>query len=127
MKRVHGDVGEVPPLPALPAAEPLKSRKRKTEAQEAPAAERKAPSKPAQQPNSRKISTKPLLDEWQEHYQAMQGILQGMVAPGDYRNLSHIDEMQKHSSEMAKITTQLVSAPKASRDTAPKKAYTPGG
>lgn len=122
MKRVHNDVGEAHLLSAVPVAEPVKSRKRKTEAQEAPAGERKAPTKPTQQQSSKKFSTKPLIEEWQEHYQALQGILRGMAAPEDYRTLGHISEMQKHSAEMAKITSQLVSASKP----VTKKEHTSG-
>lgn len=127
MKRVHNDVGEVPaPAGPVPSASSAKGRKRKNETQEAATGDRKAPPKPTQQPSARKPATKPLLDEWQDHYQAVQGILEGMVAPGDHRNLSQLDEMQKRSVEMAKITSQLVSSSKSPRDADSKKVYSTG-
>ncbi|OAR02291.1 hypothetical protein LLEC1_03645 [Akanthomyces lecanii] len=128
MKRVHNDVGEVAAAPGpAPSASSAKGRKRRNETQEAAPSERKAPPKPTQQPSARKPTTKPLLDEWQDHYHAVQGILQSMVAPGDQRNISQLDEMQHRSVEMAKITSQLVSASKVSRDADPKRVYNAGG
>ncbi|ATY64489.1 C2H2 finger domain-containing [Cordyceps militaris] len=126
MKRVHNDVGDVPAPAPAPVVNPAKGRKRKNETQEAPVVERKVPTKPTQQQSARKNSTKPLLDEWQDHYQALQGILQGMVAPGDHRNIVQLDEVQKRSVEMAKITSQLVSVSKLPRDTESKKGYNSG-
>ncbi|TQV99881.1 C2H2 finger domain-containing protein [Cordyceps javanica] len=126
MKRVHNDVGDVPAPAPAPSVNPAKGRKRKNETQEVAVSERKAPTKPTQQQSARKNSTKPLLDEWQDHYQALQSILQGMVAPGDHRNISQLDEVQKRSVEMAKITSQLVSASKLPRDTDSKKIYNSG-
>ncbi|KAM3471999.1 hypothetical protein MY5147_005538 [Beauveria neobassiana] len=126
MKRVHNDVGDVPAPVPVPSTNAAKGRKRKNETQETAAVERKAPTKPTQQQSARKSSTKPLLDEWQEHYQALQGILQSMVAPADQRNIMQLGEMQKRSAEMANITSQLVSVTKQPRDGDSKKLYNSG-
>ncbi|KAJ3479984.1 hypothetical protein NLG97_g8175 [Lecanicillium saksenae] len=131
MKRVHNDNGDAAAPGPIPTADPAKGRKRKNETQEVATVERKAPPKPTpqqqQQVSSRKPSAKPLVDQWKENYEAMQTIIQGMVAPGDVKNLIQLEQVQKHTVVMAKITSQLVAASKPSRDADSKKVYTSGG
>ena len=109
--------------PAAPMTVPqqsTKGRKRKTEAEDEPSMDRKAQQKMAPPPAPRKPSRQPLIEQWQEHHRIIQDLIRGMNAPGDYRTMEHIDEVQKRSSEMAKITAALASSSKTGQRDATK-------
>lgn len=112
------------PLPQ----QPTKGRKRKTEAGDEPSTDRKAQQKMAPPPAPRKPSRQPLIEQWQEHHRIIQDLIRGMNSPGDYRTMEHIDEVQKRSSEMAKISAALASSNKfGQRDANATKPYSSVG
>lgn len=112
MKRVHNDHGSSSggsPPAALPVAQPAsKGRKRKTEGSDAQTtASRKASQKSATPKDTKLSTTKPLLDQWMDHRNAVEELLRGLNKPEDARNIQQISEMQARLVAMTKVTTDL--------------------
>lgn len=125
MKRVHNDHGSAGASPpSASVAQPsTKGRKRKTDVPELQqtASTRKATVKtmPAAEPVQ--AAAKPLLEQWLDHRQAVEGMVRELSKPDDSRNLEQINEVQKHLAAMAKMTTELSGMPQAENAAAPSR------
>ncbi|OHW93527.1 hypothetical protein CSPAE12_07767 [Colletotrichum incanum] len=112
MRRVHNDNG-VPGSPTSTSngQQSSKGRKRK----DAPKAvgpappSRKVPAKAAivEAAAKEEQSSKPLIDEWMSHRQALEDIVRGLNQPEDTRNPQLIQDAQNHLSAMGKIGHNL--------------------
>lgn len=112
MKRVHNDKADDLGQDMSPTSASAKGRKRKSETQDSVLSSRKA-SQSMPPPKLPEDPAKPLLQRWQDHYKAMQGLLEDISTPGDGKAMKQIVELQKRSSEMARINTELAALTKS--------------
>ncbi|KAJ0282055.1 hypothetical protein CBS470a_008000 [Colletotrichum nupharicola] len=111
MRRVHNDNG-VPGSPntASSGQQVAKGRKRKDAPKAAPTpASRKVTAKAAivEAAIKEEQSTKPLIDEWMSHRQALEDLVRGFTNPEDVKNLQLIKDAHNHLSAMGKIGQTL--------------------
>ncbi|OLN81480.1 hypothetical protein CCHL11_09055 [Colletotrichum chlorophyti] len=113
MRRVHNDNG-VPGSPTnsnVSQGQSSKGRKRKDAPKAAPAAapSRKATAKVAvvEAAAKEEPSSKPLIDEWMAHRQALEDLVRGLTQPEDMKNVHLIKEAHNHLSAMGKIGQSL--------------------
>ncbi|KAF6839741.1 C2H2 transcription factor [Colletotrichum plurivorum] len=108
MRRVHNDNGAPgSPTTASTGQQSSKGRKRKDAPKAAgPAApSRKVTAKAAvvEAAAKEEQSSKPLIDEWLSHRQALEDIVRGLTQPEDVKNAQLIKDAQNHLSAMGKI------------------------
>ncbi|CEJ81943.1 Putative Zinc c2h2 finger domain containing protein [[Torrubiella] hemipterigena] len=112
MKRVHNDKTDDLGQDLSPTSGSAKGRKRKSDAQDSAMGSRKA-AQSMPPPKLPADPTRPLLQRWESHYKAMQGLLEDIATPGDGKAMKQIFEMQRRSSEMAKINAELANLTRA--------------
>ncbi|WYZ40130.1 hypothetical protein EsH8_IV_000471 [Colletotrichum jinshuiense] len=123
MRRVHNDNG-APGSPTIAShgQQSSKGRKRKDAPKAGPApASRKATAKTAvvEAAAKEEQSSKPLIEEWMSHRQALEDIIRGMTQPEDARNVQLIKDAHNHLSAMGKIGHNLSPSQSTDAATAP--------
>ena len=117
MRRVHNDsgaslnmAGSPPTQPA--ASQPAKGRKRKSKDSDQGSSSRKQAARSAAHvadaAAALKAMEQPMINDWNDHKQALQNYLQEYSVPDDVKHLDHIVAARDHLEAMGKISQKLL-------------------